>query len=187
MEEAQKSLSSTFYAKTSGEMSKNLERLESIKAAVISSMVGTLASLPISLSQATNSTELILHSSVILISCALFGVTFRYAVRRDIDNVQLKTGTAGAFGFVKGTNYFFFTALFALHIILINNYNILVRQRVLAWIFETEKSVLIKFGFFLFSLTYSVLTRGYGNWKLNTVEKLLSYAGYSTYNFLLPY
>ncbi|KAF3325023.1 hypothetical protein FCM35_KLT11180 [Carex littledalei] len=102
MEEAQKSLPSTFYAKTSGETSKNLERLESIKAAVISSMVGTLASLPISLSQATNSTELILHSSVILISCALFGVTFRYAVRRDIDNVQLKTGTAGAFGFVKG-------------------------------------------------------------------------------------
>lgn len=142
MEEAQKSLSSTFYAKTSGETSKNLERLESIKAAVISSMVGTLASLPISLSQATNSKELILHSSVILISCALFGVTFRYAVRRDIDNVQLKTGTAGAFGFVKGTNYYiyiyFFIALFGSHIILIDNYNILVRQRVLAWIFETK-------------------------------------------------
>lgn len=104
MEEAEKSLSSTFYAETSGEMSNNLERLESVKAAVISSMVGTLASLPISLSQATNLSEVILRSSVVLISCALFGVTFRYAVRRDIDNVQLKTGTVGAFGFVKGTS-----------------------------------------------------------------------------------
>ncbi|KAJ1693158.1 hypothetical protein LUZ63_009856 [Rhynchospora breviuscula] len=102
MEEAQKSLSSTFNAKTIRETSNNLERVESIKAAVISSTVGTLASLPISLSQATDFSELILRSSVVLISCALFGVTFRYAVRRDIDNIQLKTGTAGAFGFVKG-------------------------------------------------------------------------------------
>ncbi|KAE8727328.1 transcription factor MYB86 [Hibiscus syriacus] len=29
-------------------------------------------------------------------------VTFRYAVRRDLDNFQLKTGTCAAFGFVKG-------------------------------------------------------------------------------------
>ncbi|KAJ3690684.1 hypothetical protein LUZ61_019848 [Rhynchospora tenuis] len=101
MEEAQKSLSA-FSGKTLGETSNNLERLESIKAAVISSTAGTLASLPISLSQATDWSELILHTSVVLISCALFGVTFRYAVRRDIDNIQLKTGTAGAFGFVKG-------------------------------------------------------------------------------------
>ena len=36
------------------------------------------------------------------VSCGLFGVTFRYAVRRDLDNIQLKTGTSAAFGFVKG-------------------------------------------------------------------------------------
>ncbi|TYH97906.1 hypothetical protein ES332_A12G272800v1 [Gossypium tomentosum] len=36
------------------------------------------------------------------VDCALFGVTFRYAVRRDLDNFQLKTGTYAAFGFVKG-------------------------------------------------------------------------------------
>jgi hypothetical protein len=67
-------------------------------------MVGTLVSLPISLSQATDLSDVIRHSSVVLISCALFGVAFQYAVRRDIDNVQLKTGTVRAFGFVKGSN-----------------------------------------------------------------------------------
>ncbi|XVF12891.1 hypothetical protein REPUB_Repub08aG0158900 [Reevesia pubescens] len=78
------------------------ERLESIKAALISALVGTLAGLPISLTQVSSSTQLLLPLSVTFISCALFGVTFRYAVRRDLDNFQLKTGTSAAFGFVKG-------------------------------------------------------------------------------------
>ncbi|KAL8216604.1 hypothetical protein R6Q57_023441 [Mikania cordata] len=84
------------------EMYKNKERFESIKAASISAIVGTLAGLPISLTQAANTSQLILPSVITLISCALFGVTFRYAVRRDLDNFQLKTGTSAAFGFVKG-------------------------------------------------------------------------------------
>ncbi|XP_076909621.1 uncharacterized protein LOC143566965 [Bidens hawaiensis] len=84
------------------EMYKNKERFESIKAASISAIVGTLAGLPVSLTQAANTSELILPSVITLISCALFGVTFRYAVRRDLDNFQLKTGTSGAFAFVKG-------------------------------------------------------------------------------------
>ncbi|XP_022738438.1 uncharacterized protein LOC111291114 isoform X2 [Durio zibethinus] len=78
------------------------ERLESIKAALISALVGTLAGLPISFTQVSGSTQLLLPLSVTFISCALFGVTFRYAVRRDLDNFQLKTGTSAAFGFVKG-------------------------------------------------------------------------------------
>ncbi|KAE8813820.1 hypothetical protein D1007_09011 [Hordeum vulgare] len=44
----------------------------------------------------------VFRSSVVLISCALFGVTFRYAVRRDLDNIQLKTGAAAAFAVVRG-------------------------------------------------------------------------------------
>ncbi|XP_076894494.1 uncharacterized protein LOC143546792 [Bidens hawaiensis] len=84
------------------EMYKNKERFESIKAASISAIVGTLAGLPISLAQAANTSQLILPSAITLISCALFGVTFRYAVRRDLDNFQLKNGTSAAFGFVKG-------------------------------------------------------------------------------------
>ncbi|KAM0046299.1 hypothetical protein Hdeb2414_s0009g00314561 [Helianthus debilis subsp. tardiflorus] len=83
-------------------MNKNKERFESVKAASISAIVGTLAGLPISLAQAANTSQLILPSAITLISCALFGVTFRYAVRRDLNNFQLKTGTSGAFAFVKG-------------------------------------------------------------------------------------
>ncbi|OMP02837.1 hypothetical protein COLO4_10787 [Corchorus olitorius] len=81
---------------------KDKERLESVKAALISAVVGTIAGLPISLTQVSSSTQLLLPLSVNFISCALFGVTFRYAVRRDLDNIQLKTGTSAAFGFVKG-------------------------------------------------------------------------------------
>ncbi|KAK1436111.1 hypothetical protein QVD17_01886 [Tagetes erecta] len=84
------------------EMYKNKERFESVKAASVSAIVGTLAGLPISLTQAANTSQLILPSVITLISCALFGVTFRYAVRRDLDNFQLKTGTSAAFAFVKG-------------------------------------------------------------------------------------
>lgn len=74
---------------------KDLERLESVKAAILAATVGTLASFPLRV-------QPILYSAAIFISCALFGVTFRYSIRRDLDNVQLKTGTSAAFGFVKG-------------------------------------------------------------------------------------
>ncbi|XP_052208801.1 uncharacterized protein LOC127812454 isoform X2 [Diospyros lotus] len=84
------------------EIDRNEERLESVKAASVSALVGTLAGLPIYFSQATGSSQLILPSAITFFSCALFGVTFRYAIRRDLDNFQLKTGTAAAFGFVKG-------------------------------------------------------------------------------------
>ncbi|KAF3632816.1 putative oligopeptide transporter 7-like [Capsicum annuum] len=84
------------------EVTRDEERVESIKAASLSAIVGTLAGLPISLSRITSSSELILPLSITFISCALFGVTFRYAVRRDLDNFQLKSGTSAAFGVVKG-------------------------------------------------------------------------------------
>lgn len=88
--------------KESEEIDKNEERLESIKAALISAIVGTLAGLPISITQVTSSSQLIVPLAINFVSCALFGVTFRYTIRRDLDNVQLKTGTSAAFGLVKG-------------------------------------------------------------------------------------
>ncbi|XP_062146821.1 uncharacterized protein LOC133854599 [Alnus glutinosa] len=91
-----------FVEKESKEIDRNEERLESIKAALISALVGTLAGLPISFTQVTSSSQLILPVAINFVSCALFGVTFRYTTRRDLDNVQLKTGTSAAFGFVKG-------------------------------------------------------------------------------------
>lgn len=84
------------------EVDKDEERLESIKAALISALVGTLAGFPISFTRVTSSSQLILPVAITFVSCALFGVTFRYTIRRDLDNVQLKTGTSAAFGFVKG-------------------------------------------------------------------------------------
>ncbi|XP_047046413.1 uncharacterized protein LOC124651359 [Lolium rigidum] len=106
--EAQLSLTSSledrgFWDTSSGEdIDKNSERLESVKAAAISSIIGVLASLPISSYEVQSLPQLFIRSSVVLISCALFGVTFRYAVRRDLDNIQLKTGAAAAFAVVRG-------------------------------------------------------------------------------------
>ena len=36
------------------------------------------------------------------LSCAAFGVTYRYAVRRDVENSELKGGVVGAFGLARG-------------------------------------------------------------------------------------
>ncbi|CAM0952574.1 unnamed protein product [Alopecurus aequalis] len=105
--EAQRSLTSSLedrsFGDTSGEdIDKDAERLESLKAATVSSVIGLLASLPISSYEVQSLPQLFLRSSVVLISSALFGVTFRYAIRRDLDNIQLKTGAAAAFAFVRG-------------------------------------------------------------------------------------
>uniref|UniRef100_A0A2P2JN57 Uncharacterized protein n=1 Tax=Rhizophora mucronata TaxID=61149 RepID=A0A2P2JN57_RHIMU len=99
VEEAQRSLLSNV-DRDGGE-----GRLESIKAALISALVGSIAALPISLTQVTSNTQLILPTAITFVSCALFGVTFRYAVRRDLGNFQLKAGTSAAFAFVKGTRW----------------------------------------------------------------------------------
>ncbi|XP_021289629.1 uncharacterized protein LOC110420582 [Herrania umbratica] len=111
VEEAERSLSlhadnvedrDAFKSKDGEGIDNDKERLESVKAALVSAVVGTLAGLPISLTQVSSRTQLLLPLSATFISCALFGVFFRYAVRRDLDNFQLKTGTSAAFGFVKG-------------------------------------------------------------------------------------
>ncbi|EPS70416.1 hypothetical protein M569_04346, partial [Genlisea aurea] len=82
---------------------KKAERLESAKAASISAIVGTLAQLPFSLTDHVSHSQLIISLLAATVSSALFGVTFRYAVRRtDLDNVHLKLGTSAAFGFAKG-------------------------------------------------------------------------------------
>ncbi|KAM5571295.1 hypothetical protein ABKV19_011748 [Rosa sericea] len=85
-----------------GEIDKDQEKLESIKAASVAALVGTVAGLPFSFTQVNSSSELILPLAITFISCALFGVTFRYAIRRDLDNGHLKTGAPAAFGVVKG-------------------------------------------------------------------------------------
>lgn len=85
------------------EVSKDEERVESVKAALIAAIVGSIAGLPIALSRVADAAELILPLGVTFASCAFFGVTFRYVVRRDLDDAHLKTGAATAFGVVKGS------------------------------------------------------------------------------------
>lgn len=107
IDEAQRSLTSSleegsFGDMSSGDVDEDSERIESVKAAAVSSIVGVLASLPISFYEVEDLPQLFLRSSIVFISCALFGVTFRYAVRRDLDNIQLKTGAPAAFAFVRG-------------------------------------------------------------------------------------
>lgn len=85
---------------------EDAERIESGKAAALSAVAGTFASLPFTFSVGGGLTVgALLSQAGILLSCALFGVTYRYAVRRDLGNVQLKSGIAAAFGIVRGAGY----------------------------------------------------------------------------------
>lgn len=102
VEEAERSLSINMEEK--GEISREEERWESVKAASVAALVGTLAAAPIYLTKVTSSIELLLPLGVTFASCALFGVTFRYAVRRDLDDSHLKSGASAAFAVVKGTH-----------------------------------------------------------------------------------
>ncbi|KAL8207871.1 hypothetical protein R6Q57_007283 [Mikania cordata] len=83
-------------------LNKKKERVESVKAASISAIVGTLASLPFSLTHVTSTYDLTVSTTITIITCALYGATYRYTVRRDLDDFHLKTGTCAAFGIVKG-------------------------------------------------------------------------------------
>ncbi|KAL7160612.1 hypothetical protein ABFS83_01G107900 [Erythranthe nasuta] len=103
VEEAERSLTVTATGTDSS------ERFQSVKAASVSAVIGTLVQIPISLTRVSAYSQLILPLSITFVTCALFGVTFRYAIRRDLDNFQLKSGTSAAFAFVKGVQLIFKT------------------------------------------------------------------------------
>ncbi|KAL5719147.1 hypothetical protein ACHQM5_011968 [Ranunculus cassubicifolius] len=106
VEEAERSLSMNQNISSSSdedkEIMKEIERFESVKAASISALIGTLAGLPISISQVSTPEQLILPVAITFISCALFGVTFRYTMRRDLDDIHLKSGVVAAFAIAQG-------------------------------------------------------------------------------------
>ncbi|XP_076881398.1 uncharacterized protein LOC143529505 [Bidens hawaiensis] len=77
------------------------EKLESVKAACISAMVGTLASLPISLTHVIDTYDLTVSTAIIIVTCALYGATYRYIIRRDVDDFHLKTGASAALALSK--------------------------------------------------------------------------------------
>ncbi|KAK9819641.1 hypothetical protein WJX72_000632 [[Myrmecia] bisecta] len=82
--------------------SKDLERVESSKAATVAGAGGLLASLPYLLSTSQLGLVTAASAAICLASCALFGVTYRYAIRRDIGDSHLKGGVIAAFGLVRG-------------------------------------------------------------------------------------
>lgn len=74
-----------------------------MQAAAVSALAGTVVGIPFTIVAGGGLDFAALVGQVgILLSCALFGVTFRYAVRRDLGNLQLKSGVAAAFGLVRG-------------------------------------------------------------------------------------
>ena len=82
---------------------KDLDRIESAKVGTISATGGVLLSLPLALSQFNgNAFNQFADVGATAVSCALFGIVYRYAVRENIDDFQLKGGVVGAFGLVRG-------------------------------------------------------------------------------------
>eukprot|EP01025_Chloroclados_australasicus_P003911 TRINITY_DN10935_c0_g1_i1.p1 TRINITY_DN10935_c0_g1~~TRINITY_DN10935_c0_g1_i1.p1 ORF type:complete len:292 (-),score=51.41 TRINITY_DN10935_c0_g1_i1:476-1351(-) len=84
------------------EVAEDLERVESVKAGACAIAGGVLTSVPLAI--VADNTILSVGSDVLsgLISCGLFGIVYRYALRQDINNVQLKGGVIAAFGITKG-------------------------------------------------------------------------------------
>ncbi len=74
------------------------ERVESAKAAAAAGAAGVLAAAPLAAAAPDAGVAL----GVVLASCALFGVVYRYAVRRDVRNAHLKGGVVASFGLVRG-------------------------------------------------------------------------------------
>ncbi|MDC0834517.1 hypothetical protein CKA32_004031 [Geitlerinema sp. FC II] len=77
------------------------DRLESLKAGVLCAIAVTLTHLPLAYTTQTDAIDLLLRMAIVAFSGVLFGMTYRYAVRRD-RNSHLKSGVVLAFGFVRG-------------------------------------------------------------------------------------
>ena len=88
--------------KWADDVDEDAERVESAKAAACSAIAGTLFSAPLWLSQSPGGVVSAESLGGVFLSCALFGVVFRYAARDDVNNDQLKTGVLGAFGLTRG-------------------------------------------------------------------------------------
>ena len=89
-------------ATVASDIDEDAERVESAKAGAVAAAAGTLLSRPLLLSQ--SSETLVAAESVAgaLVSCLVFGVTYRYTLRDDLGNEQLKGGVVGAFGLARG-------------------------------------------------------------------------------------
>lgn len=91
----------------SSDVNEEVERVESGKAALVSATAGVAASLPFVLAESGNVTAgTVFSAAIAFVSCAVFGVTYRYVLRKDIGNTQLKAGCAAAFALARGEEPF---------------------------------------------------------------------------------
>ena len=81
-----------------GGIDEAVERMESVKAAVVAGAGGGALAAPLLVSQGGGTAAV----GAAALSCAAFGVTYRYAVRRDVENSELKGGVVGAVGLARG-------------------------------------------------------------------------------------
>ncbi|KAI3423914.1 hypothetical protein D9Q98_009748 [Chlorella vulgaris] len=89
-------------SKWASDASEDAERLQSAKAAAAAGAAGAIASLPLVASGSSGGGAALLALATAGVASALLGVTYRYAVRQDTTNVQLKAGVVAAFGLVRG-------------------------------------------------------------------------------------
>ncbi|CAI5957943.1 unnamed protein product [Closterium sp. NIES-65] len=94
------------WAVSTGTIDDDKERVESAKAATVAAVAGTVAGLPFLLSQRAQEggtgLSFLVAAAALAATCALFGVTYRYIVRKDMGNIHLKAGAVGAFGLARG-------------------------------------------------------------------------------------
>jgi len=87
------------------EAEKETERVETAKAGAAAAVGGAASSLPLILSS-ISTTPTALGALFSLggagASAFLFGLVYRYALRQDLSNTQLKGGVVAAFGLVRG-------------------------------------------------------------------------------------
>lgn len=74
---------------------QDAERLESAKAAAAAAAGGAAATLPLVLSGGAGAGAALLSLAAAGVASALLGVTYRYAVRQDLGNTQLKVRAVG--------------------------------------------------------------------------------------------
>jgi len=77
------------------------DRAESGKAAAVAAAGGAFAALPLLLAVDHPGFTNVVSFAASIAACLLFGITYRYAVRTDETDTQLKAGVVAAFGLVR--------------------------------------------------------------------------------------
>ncbi|KAK9827664.1 hypothetical protein WJX81_005080 [Elliptochloris bilobata] len=78
------------------------ERAQSGRAGTAAALGGAAGSLPLVVAAGDDVVTAALALGTVAVSCALFGVVYRYAVRGEASDLQLKAGVVAAFGLVRG-------------------------------------------------------------------------------------